>query len=287
MPCFIISCKDTDIATIQTFLVQLEFVNIQTCFWYKDNVKSEGGHRLVSSVEVIILCWKKSQDSEYWNFGKKVRQRHNLLQFPLDTPYRFEGQIANPCQKPVKLMKYFLDHFCRPGGFVLDICGGTGSMAIACLEFGANYLYVDIKEEMTNCAIRRLKEQISLKDKEERKVQVQLIQIEEEQQDEGFCKNCGSKTQSKCENCFLFCCAKCVKMIDNKQMCSEKCEGPPPRCGRCNKFLGLEPLVTCTKCTAQIHKSCVPKNKEAVCMDKCKGNIRAYATQDFEKALTQ
>ena len=72
-------------------------------------------------------------------------------------------------------------------------------------------------------------------------------------------------------------------MIDGKQMCAEKREGPPPRCGRRNKLLGLDPFVTYASCSAQIHKSCVPKNKEAICTDKFKGIIRPCSTKTLKK----
>ena len=265
--------------------MEYKFVNIQTCYWYKDNVPSEGGHRFVSSVECMVLAWKKSNTPQYWNFGAKVKQRHNLLQFGIDKPYKIEGAIVNPCQKPLELMKFLLTCFCHPGGLVLDICGGSGSMALACYDFGADCIYVDKLESMVLAAIQRLKEHIALDESKKETEEATTIVVDQIESIEGHCLACGEKTMAKCASCHLPCCSKCSKFIDGRNVCGEKCEGPPPKCGRCKEWLGLEECVQCSKCTSQIHRKCVPRNKDAVCSPKCEGKSRAYPTGDFEKSI--
>lgn len=70
-----------------------------------------------------------------------------------------EGQrtVVNPCQKPIGLLRKFVEFFSEPNGNVLDLCGGTGSMAVACALSNRNCVTVD----KTNFQVLKTRERVS------------------------------------------------------------------------------------------------------------------------------
>jgi len=96
---------------------------------------SVSGNRFHSSVEQIIIAYitpgmDNCRKDEFFNFTPK-ESRKNYFTFP-PTPHSEmlfrvgTREALNPCQKPLDLMKYLVEHFSRPGEWVLDLCAGTG-----------------------------------------------------------------------------------------------------------------------------------------------------------------
>lgn len=53
------------------------------------------------------------------------------------------GGATHPTVKPIKLVIYLVNMFCRKGGTVLDPHNGQGTTCEACLESGMNYIGID------------------------------------------------------------------------------------------------------------------------------------------------
>lgn len=64
----------------------------------------------------------------------------------------------HPCQKPVKLYKWLLHHYANPNDKILDTHLGSGSIAIACYDYGYNLDAVEINQTYLNAAKKRLHE---------------------------------------------------------------------------------------------------------------------------------
>ncbi len=67
---------------------------------------------------------------------------------------RVSGKYKHPTQKPVDIIKPFIEYSSLPNDIVLDAFAGSGSTALACVELGRNYIvieqdpkYVDIIKE--------------------------------------------------------------------------------------------------------------------------------------------
>ena len=62
---------------------------------------------------------------------------------------------SHPTVKPIKLMSYLITLFTRPGDFVLDPFGGSGTTGLACKLLDRNHIYIDFTQEYYDIAEER------------------------------------------------------------------------------------------------------------------------------------
>lgn len=76
----------------------------------------------------------------------------------------WNNQIKNnhPTVKPIKLMSYLITLFTRPGDWVLDPFGGSGTTGLACKLLDRNHIYIDFTQEYYDIAEERF--QVSKQD---------------------------------------------------------------------------------------------------------------------------
>jgi site-specific DNA-methyltransferase (adenine-specific) len=74
--------------------------------------------------------------------------------YKLPTPKN--GKI-HPTQKPVALYKWILDKYAKQGDKILDTHLGSGSIAIACHDYGFNLTACELDKEYFDKAMERLK----------------------------------------------------------------------------------------------------------------------------------
>lgn len=63
----------------------------------------------------------------------------------------------HPTQKPVKLYKWLLDNYAKQGDKILDTHLGSGSIAIACHDYGFELTACELDKEYFDKAIQRIK----------------------------------------------------------------------------------------------------------------------------------
>ena len=63
----------------------------------------------------------------------------------------------HPTQKPVTLFSYLIETHCPKGGLVVDICCGSGTTAISCINTDRNYIVNDNSEKYFNVTVERIK----------------------------------------------------------------------------------------------------------------------------------
>ena len=66
-----------------------------------------------------------------------------------------EGKI-HPTQKPVKLYKWLLTHYAKPGDKILDTHVGSASSLIACYDLGFDYIGFELDKDYWRAATERL-----------------------------------------------------------------------------------------------------------------------------------
>jgi len=64
----------------------------------------------------------------------------------------------HPTQKPVILYKYLLDNYAKKGDKILDTHLGSGSIAIACHDYGFDLTACELDKDYFDAAIKRLKQ---------------------------------------------------------------------------------------------------------------------------------
>ena len=67
----------------------------------------------------------------------------------------------HPTQKPVKVYKYLIDQFAKPGDKILDTHLGSGSIAIACHDYGFELVGCEINERYYNDTMKRFHSHIA------------------------------------------------------------------------------------------------------------------------------
>lgn len=67
-----------------------------------------------------------------------------------------DGEKVNPTQKPLLQLEFLL-RVCHQGGWVVDLCCGSGSGLIAGLRLGYNVAGFDTKQEQVDATKARVK----------------------------------------------------------------------------------------------------------------------------------
>jgi site-specific DNA-methyltransferase (adenine-specific) len=68
-----------------------------------------------------------------------------------------EEKTIHPTQKPIQLYKWLLDKYAKPNDKILDTHLGSGSIAIACHDYGFELTACELDKEYYDKAIERIK----------------------------------------------------------------------------------------------------------------------------------
>ena len=107
--------------------------NYYNCFesgalvWYK-NIS----HPNLSQCEIASLSFQKKVDYIHINWASGFYRQIA------------EDETIHPCQKPIKLYKWLLKNYAKPGDKILDTHVGSGSSIIACIDMGFDYIGYEI-----------------------------------------------------------------------------------------------------------------------------------------------
>lgn len=72
-----------------------------------------------------------------------------------------EGGDIHPTQKPVALYNWLLDRYAKAGDKILDTHLGSGSIAIACHDYGFELTACELDEEYYNLTTKRIQDHVS------------------------------------------------------------------------------------------------------------------------------
>ena len=71
--------------------------------------------------------------------------------------YNIDGSRIHPTQKSIKLYQFCLKNYAKQGDKILDTHLGSGSIAIACHDYGFNLTACELDKEYFDKAIERIK----------------------------------------------------------------------------------------------------------------------------------
>ena len=131
---------------------------------------SKAGFQPKPSREIILIGMKPFSEGSYidhvLNFEalpENIKMTYPLIQTPKPAKKEknyglAEGKSSShPTVKPIKLMSYLITLFTRPGDWVLDPFGGSGTTGLACKLLDRNHIYIDFTEEYYDIAEERMK----------------------------------------------------------------------------------------------------------------------------------
>ena len=112
-----------------------------------------------------FLIWDKKQSMP--NFA---RCEFAWVSMGLKTPAKIcehsihvhnQTEKIHPTQKPIYLYKYILDNYTKQGDKILDTHLGSGSIAIACHDYGFDLTACELDKEYFDKATERIKNHVS------------------------------------------------------------------------------------------------------------------------------
>ncbi len=143
---------------------ELKRVSINQIVW--------GANHFISKIPYDSSCWivwdKDNGETDFadcelaWtSFKSAVRKFKWKWQGMLQQDMKNKEVRIHPTQKPVALYKWLLDKYAKQGDKILDTHLGSGSIAIACHDYGFELTACEIDEEYYNMAIKRITNHVS------------------------------------------------------------------------------------------------------------------------------
>jgi len=124
-----------------------------------------GANNFIMPPSEYFLIWDKKQSMP--NFA---RCEYAWVSMGLKTPAKIcehsihihnQTEKIHPTQKPIYLYKFILDNYTKENNKILDTHLGSGSIAIACHDYGFELTACEIDKEYYYKAIQRIKNHIS------------------------------------------------------------------------------------------------------------------------------
>lgn len=119
-----------------------------------------GANNFIMPPSEYFLIWDKKQAMP--NFA---RCEYAWVSMGLKTPAKIcehsihvhnQTEKIHPTQKPIYLYKYILDNYTKQGDKILDTHLGSGSIAIACHDYGFDLTACELDKEYFEKAIERI-----------------------------------------------------------------------------------------------------------------------------------
>lgn len=108
------------------------------------------------------IYWDKQMGDNNFSSGEFAYQSIQVKSSSLSMPsMRVSGTRIHPTQKPVALYKWLLDKYAKQGDKILDTHLGSGSIAIACHDYGYELTACELDKEYYDKAIQRIKNHVS------------------------------------------------------------------------------------------------------------------------------
>lgn len=115
-----------------------------------------------------LLVWQKNtatpnkwymKNAEYCLLLRKGRQRF-INNMGSKTVHCFKNvrRKKHPTEKPVDLMKFYVENSSKPGELVLDPFMGSGSTGVACVNTGRRFIGMELDKQYFDIAQKRIED---------------------------------------------------------------------------------------------------------------------------------
>jgi site-specific DNA-methyltransferase (adenine-specific) len=104
------------------------------------------------------IFWYKGQRNLTMSDGEMAWTSFNMVtrQFELNRASLLAQNTFHPTEKPYKLYKWILDKYANKGDKILDTHLGSGSIAIACHDYGFELTACELDKEYFDKAMQRI-----------------------------------------------------------------------------------------------------------------------------------
>lgn len=128
------------------------------------NDVQEAGFKMIN-----LLVWEKNnctpsqfymKNCEYTLLIRKGKSKYINNIGASKTVHKFDNIIGNkvhPTEKPVELMKFYIENSSNKGGKVLDMFMGSCSTGVACLNTNRKFIGVEMDEKYFDISVNRMK----------------------------------------------------------------------------------------------------------------------------------
>lgn len=120
-----------------------------------------GANNFILPPTEYFCIWDKKQtvdnfaSAEYaWVSMNEWKKPAKVFTYQIHAANAVENKI-HPTQKPVKLYKWLLHNYAKPGDNILDTHGGSRSLAIACHQMGFDHVSCEIDIDYHNDSVKR------------------------------------------------------------------------------------------------------------------------------------
>ena len=144
--------KWDDIAPTKEYFNELKRVSKNWIIW--------GGNYFELGRIRCFIAWDKCQP---WENFSQVELAYTSFDKP-SSLFKFDNRTTDkihPTQKPTKLYKWLLDKYAKPGDKILDTHLGSGSIAIACHDYGFDLTACELDKEYFDKAMQRINNHVN------------------------------------------------------------------------------------------------------------------------------
>jgi site-specific DNA-methyltransferase (adenine-specific) len=119
---------------------------------------------------VNLLVWEKNnctpsqfymKNCEYTLLIRKGKSKYINNIGASKTVHKFDNIIGNkvhPTEKPLELMRFYVENSSNEGNVVLDMFTGSCSTGVACLNTNRKFIGIEMDENYFNIGVKRLEE---------------------------------------------------------------------------------------------------------------------------------
>ncbi len=100
--------------------------------------------------------WNTKTEHYGGNHGKYKKDKIDELRFPSSVQSINVERGLHPTQKPVKLCEYFIKTYSNERDTVLDVCAGSGTTGVACLNTNRNFILIEKEKKYYDIIKERL-----------------------------------------------------------------------------------------------------------------------------------
>ena len=149
IPNIICFCSNKQITKLMTWF-ESNKLNPTITTWKKINACPLGNGKYISDIEFAIFARGKGAP---WNKKAPSQIKYKCKSYPFVSG----KNKLHPAEKPLNLIKEYVELHSLPEQIVLDCYMGSGTTGIAALELGRKFIGIEISQEHFNTAKERIK----------------------------------------------------------------------------------------------------------------------------------